>query len=91
MKEAGFGALPPALLIELRQQGVGPEFARAFAALGYREARALIRLRQHGVSPEWVKEMKDLGYSSLSVEDLVRLRGAGVMPDLVRVLAKHRS
>ncbi|HKW45654.1 MAG TPA: M56 family metallopeptidase [Candidatus Eremiobacteraceae bacterium] len=69
-------------LTQLRALGVDPDYVRSFAQLGYDKLSPddLVRLRATGVDADYVRMLrsKGIGGSGLSVEDLVRMKSAGV-------------
>jgi hypothetical protein len=66
MKELGYTGLVPGELVELRSQGVTPEFVRELREAGYDRltTRELIELRSHGVDPALLKRLKARGEQS---------------------------
>jgi beta-lactamase regulating signal transducer with metallopeptidase domain len=85
---AGFHNLTVDELIELKIQGVTPEFAAAVKQSGYSNVTAseLVEMAIHGVDMDFMRAMKDGGLDNLSVADLVRLRIHGVDAAFIRHL-----
>ncbi|HLJ82769.1 MAG TPA: M56 family metallopeptidase [Candidatus Eremiobacteraceae bacterium] len=70
-------------LMRLRSVGVDAGYIRSFQALGYNKLSAedLVRLRSVGVDAEYVRMLRSKGIGGsapLSIEELIRLRTAGV-------------
>jgi beta-lactamase regulating signal transducer with metallopeptidase domain len=82
MKAAGFDSIPPQKLIELRVHGVTPEYARTVKQQ-YPNATIdeLVQLRIFHIDDAFLAAVKRHGFSSLSIEQLVRLRISGVLGD----------
>jgi beta-lactamase regulating signal transducer with metallopeptidase domain len=82
MKAAGFGSIPPDQLVALRVQKVTPEFAKTVKQQ-YPNATIdeLVKLRVFHIDDAFIADAKRHGFTSLSIEQLVRLRISGVMGD----------
>jgi beta-lactamase regulating signal transducer with metallopeptidase domain len=69
-------------LMQLRALGVDADYVRAFAQVGYDKLSPenLMRLRAVGVDADYVRMLrsKGIGGSGLSVDDLIRMKSAGV-------------
>lgn len=63
MRDAGLADLTLDELIELREQGIKPEYIREMGALGFADLSLdeLAELWHNGVKPEYVRELRDLG------------------------------
>jgi hypothetical protein len=68
--------------MQLRALGVDADYVRAFAQVGYDKLSPenLMRLRAVGVDADYVRMLrsKGIGGSGLSVDDLIRMKSAGV-------------
>jgi hypothetical protein len=75
-------------LVEMKQQGVTPEFIRDLAIAGYPglSAGMLVELRQQGVDARFIYELRDSGYERLSPHDLVEARQQGVSAAFIKEL-----
>jgi len=82
MKAAGFDAIPPEKLIALRVHGITPEYARTVKQQ-YPNATIdqVVQLRIFHIDDAFLADVKRHGFSSLSIEQLVKLRISGVMGD----------
>ncbi|HEY7980856.1 MAG TPA: M56 family metallopeptidase [Candidatus Eremiobacteraceae bacterium] len=69
-------------LMQLRALGVDADYVRSFAQVGYDKLTPenLMRLRAVGVDADYVRMLrsKGIGGSGLSVDDLIRMKSAGV-------------
>jgi beta-lactamase regulating signal transducer with metallopeptidase domain len=69
-------------LMQLRALGVDPDYVRSFAQIGYDKLTPenLMRLRAVGVDADYVRLLrsKGIGGTGLSVDDLIRMKSAGV-------------
>lgn len=85
MAAVGFRNLTVDQLIDLKTNGVTPEFARSVQQAGYADVKPeqLIKLRQHGVDGRFMQAMKADGLGDLSLDDLIQLRDHGVTPDYI--------
>lgn len=77
---------PVQRLVELKIQGVTPEFARGIQAAGYRELSPwdLIELRRNDIDPAWVKAIHETLYSPLPPYRLVELHRHDITPEWLR-------
>lgn len=82
MKAAGFDSIPPRKLVELRVHGITPEYAKTVKQQ-YPNATIdqLVQLRIFHIDDAFLAAVKRHGFSSLSIEQLVRLRISGVLGD----------
>jgi hypothetical protein len=82
MKAAGFDSIPPRKLIELRIQGVTPEFAKTVKQQ-YPDATLdeLVQLRIFHIDDAFIAAAKRHGFTNLPIRKLVQLRISGVLND----------
>jgi bla regulator protein blaR1 len=86
MKSAGLDNLSADDLIELKIQGVTPEYVRAIHDLGLQpDADGLVGLKVQGVTPEYIKELRSLGFKP-DVDQIVGMKVQGVTADYVQGL-----
>src|SRR5215831_12078838 len=83
MKSAGMGDLTADQLIELKIQGVTPEYIREMHELGLRaDADGIVGMKVQGVTPEYVKELRGLGFNP-DVDGIIGMKVQGVTADYV--------
>ena len=83
MKSAGMGDLTADELIELKIQGVTPEYIRQMHELGlHPDADGIVGMKVQGVTPEYVKELRALGFSP-DADQIVGMKVQGVTADYV--------
>jgi beta-lactamase regulating signal transducer with metallopeptidase domain len=77
-------------LIQLKMQGVTPEYIEALRRLGYEDLsiRDITQLKTHGVSEEFIKEARSLSGEKLTVRELLDLRISGVTAEYAREMKK---
>jgi hypothetical protein len=82
MKSAGFDAIPAKKLVELRVQGVTPEFAKGIRAQ-FPDATVddLIKMRIFNIDEAFIASAKNHGFAPLTIEKLVKLRISGILDD----------
>ena len=82
MKAAGFDSIPPRKLVALRVHGITPEYAKTVKQQ-YPNATMdeLVQLRIFHIDDAFLAAAKRHGFTSLSIEQLVRLRISGVLGD----------
>jgi beta-lactamase regulating signal transducer with metallopeptidase domain/sporulation protein YlmC with PRC-barrel domain len=86
MKAAGLPDLTIDQLVELKIQGVTPEYVRAMHDLGlHPDADGFVALRVQGVTPEYIAEVRALGFTP-DEDQIVALKVQGVSADYVRSL-----
>ncbi len=83
MASAGYGGLTVDELIELKNNGITPEYASAMSAAGLGKAspHQLIELRNHGIKPEFVRGLASAGLRELTLRNLIALASHGVRPE----------
>jgi hypothetical protein len=89
MAELGYPSLSWDQLIEMRSQGVGPDYVtRPARTAGYAHLtpEQLVSAALPGVSPDFVRGMAAEGLKDLSLSELLELRTQGVSPEYVRNL-----
>ena len=83
MKSAGMGDLTADQLIELKIQGVTPEYIRQMHELGlHPDADGIVGMKVQGVTPEYVKELRGLGFNP-DVDGIIGMKVQGVTADYV--------
>ncbi len=83
MKSAGMGDLTADQLIELKIQGVTPEYIQQMHELGFRpDADGIVGMKVQGVTPEYVKEMRALGFNP-DADEIIGMKVQGVTADYV--------
>jgi hypothetical protein len=82
MKAAGFDAIPPKKLVELRVQGVTPEFARSVRAQ-FPDAtlQDLVQMRVFHIDEAFIASAQKHGFVPLTIQKLVKLRISGILDD----------
>jgi hypothetical protein len=90
LKKAGY-QFDVERLIKTVNHGVGLEYVRGMADLGYKPETldGLIKMRDHGVDPQYVRELMQAGLGHLSAEEVVKLRDHGVDAEYIHGLGKH--
>ena len=84
MRAAGYGD-DLDRLIEMKIQGITPEYARSMSQLGFGKptAQELISLKIFGVTPETVQALKASGLTPNKLQDLVSYQIFKVTPEFV--------
>jgi len=84
MRAAGYGNDLDEL-IQMKIQGVTPEYARKMEQLGFGKptARELVSLKIFGVTPETVQAMKASGITPTTLHDLIKYQIFKVTPEYV--------
>jgi beta-lactamase regulating signal transducer with metallopeptidase domain len=86
MKAAGLNNLTVDELIDLKIQGVTPEYVRGIHEQGLQpDANKFVAMRIQGVTPEFVRELRSLGLNP-DVDEIVALKIQGVEAGYVRGL-----
>jgi beta-lactamase regulating signal transducer with metallopeptidase domain len=86
MKAAGLGDLTIDQLIEMKTQGVTPEYVRGLREQGmHPDADNVISMRIQGVTPEYVRDVRGLGLNP-DEDQIVSMRIQGVSSEYVRSL-----
>lgn len=86
MKSAGMGDLTADQLIELKIQGVTPEYIEQMHELGLRpDADGIVGMKVQGVTPEYVKELRGLGFNP-DADQIVGMKVQGVTADYVSAM-----
>lgn len=79
MQDAGYTGVPVREVVNLRIHGVGVDFAKEAAQLGYRfSVKERAELRIHGVNGSYLRRLKDSGFRNLTAENIVKLRVHGI-------------
>lgn len=89
LADAGYTNISVDEIIELKQNGVSPEYIRDMlhAGFGTLSPKELISLKSQGVPPDYARAVKSSGIRDITVADVIRLRQNGVHPDLLAALA----
>jgi beta-lactamase regulating signal transducer with metallopeptidase domain len=100
MKAAGIGDLTVDQLIEMKIQGVTPEYIRGLHEQGFHpNADELVSMRIQGVTPEYIRDIRGLGLKpdadqvvSMKIQgvDAAYVRGlkdAGIQPDVDQLIS----
>jgi hypothetical protein len=84
----GYGDLSVDEIIELKVQGVSPDFitGMAHSGMGKLPARQLIDLKVQGVSPEYVTEILALSFGPYTPNQIIDFKVQGVSTELFRAL-----
>ena len=84
----GYGDLSVDEIIELKVQGVSPNFiaGMAHSGMGKLPARQLIDLKVQGVSPEYVTEILALSFGPYTPNQIIEFKVQGVSTELFRAL-----
>jgi beta-lactamase regulating signal transducer with metallopeptidase domain len=84
----GYGDLSVDDIIDLKVQGVSPDFiaGMAHSGLGKLPPRQLIELKVQGVRPEYVTEILALGFGPLTHRQFIDFKVQGVSIELFRAL-----
>ena len=84
----GYGDLSVDDIIDLKVQGVSPDFiaGMAHSGMGKLPPRQLIELKVQGVRPEYVTEILALGFGPLTHRQFIDLKVQGVSIELFRTL-----
>lgn len=84
MKAAGLTNPSLDELIELKIQGVTPEYVRQMQDLGlHPDADGLVGMKVQGVTPEYIKEMRALGFNP-DMDQIIGMKVQGVTPEYVK-------
>jgi hypothetical protein len=82
MKSAGFDAIPAKKLVELRVQGVTPEFAKGIRAqFPGATVDDVVKMRIFNIDEAFIASAKNHGFEPLTIEKLVKLRISGILDD----------
>jgi beta-lactamase regulating signal transducer with metallopeptidase domain len=83
---AGYGDLPVDDIINLKNQGISPDFLRGVSQAGWGKlsVQQLIDLRQRGVSPQYLRDIREAGIRDLNIQGVIDLRSRGVQPEYPR-------
>ena len=84
----GYGDLSVDEIIELKVQGVSPDFisGMAHSGMGKLPARQLIDLKVQGVSPEYITEILALSFGPYTPNQIIDFKMQGVSTELFRAL-----
>jgi beta-lactamase regulating signal transducer with metallopeptidase domain len=84
----GYGDLSVDEIIELKVQGVSPDFisGMAHSGMGKLPARQLIDLKVQGVNPGYVTEILALSFGPYTPNQIIEFKVQGVSTDLFRAL-----
>ena len=84
----GYGDLSVDEIIELKVQGVSPEFIAGMSrtGLGKLPASQLIELKVQGVRPEYIGDILGLGFGPFTTREFIDLKVHGVPTELFRAL-----
>jgi beta-lactamase regulating signal transducer with metallopeptidase domain len=84
----GYGDLSVDDIIELKVQGVSPEFIAGMSrtGLGKLPASQLIELKVQGVRPEYIGDIMALGFGPFTTREFIDLKVHGVPTELFRAL-----
>lgn len=86
MKAAGLPDLDVDQLIELKTQGVTPEYVREIHDLGlHPDADGLVGLKVQGITPEYIKDLRAIGFNP-DEDQIIGMKVQGVTADYVRGL-----
>ncbi len=86
LKAEGIENLPLDELVNLKIQGVTPEYVHTIHELGLRpSAEELIGLRVQGVTPGYIQELRGLGFHP-DVDEIIGMKVQGVTPEYVKAL-----
>src|SRR5215831_14842716 len=78
MKSAGMGDLTADELIELKIQGVTPEYIRQMHELGlHPDTDGIVGMKVQGVTPDYVKELRALGFNP-DADGIIGMKVQGV-------------
>lgn len=92
MRDLGYTDLTLDQLVNLRQNNVSSMFAAMMQELGYTlSVDELVELRRHDVTAHFTSNLHDRGYSSITPEELIRLKDVGVQISHVDALTKQRG
>lgn len=84
MRASGLGELTIDQLIEMKIQGVTPEYVREMQELGFHpDADEIVSMKIQGVTPEYAREVRALNLNPDS-DQIVSMKIQGVTPDYVR-------
>jgi beta-lactamase regulating signal transducer with metallopeptidase domain len=78
-------------IVELKQQGVTPDFIAGIAHSGIGKLRAngIVSLRQQGVRPEYIQDILALGFGPYSIPQFIEFKNQGVPIELFRALKDY--
>ncbi len=84
----GYGDLSVDEIIELKVQGVSPEFIAGMSRTGLSKlpASQLIEFKVHGVRPEYIRDILELGFGPFTTRQFIDLKVHGVPTELFRAL-----
>jgi len=88
LADAGYTSISVDEIIELKQNGVNPEFIKDMlhAGFGVLTPKELIALKNNGVSPDYARSVKASGLRDANVDGVIRLHQHGVNPRLLEAL-----
>ena len=93
MAHSGIGQAPAEPLIELKQQGVRPEYVHDILALGFGPytIRAVHRFQNQGVPIELFRALKEYGLLHADPREIRDAKMQGVEPASLREARKYSS
>lgn len=84
LQAAGLKDLTVDQIVELKVQGITPDYVRQLRATGFdTSVHDLIGMKVQGITPEYVKEMRNAGVSP-DTHDLIGMKVQGITPEYVR-------
>jgi beta-lactamase regulating signal transducer with metallopeptidase domain len=84
LKAAGLDDLTIDQLVELKVQGVTPEFVREIKALGLQvDADEITAMKIQGVTPEFIRQIRALGLQ-VDSDEIVAMKIQGITPDYLK-------
>jgi hypothetical protein len=88
LADAGYTSISVDEIIELKQNGVNPDFIKEMlhAGFGVLNPKELIALKNSGISPEYARAVKASGLRDANVDGVIRLHQHGVNPRLLEAL-----
>lgn len=88
LADAGYTSISVDEIIELKQNGVNPDFIKEMlhAGFGVLSPKELIALKNNGVSPDYARSVKSSGLRDANVDGVIRLHQHGVNPRLLEAL-----
>ena len=87
----GYGDLSVDEIIDLKNQGVSPDFIAGMSrsGIGNLRPRLLIELKQQGVRPDYVHDILALGFGPYAVNQFIEFKNQGVPIELFRALKDY--
>lgn len=90
LKAAGLDNLTVDQIVELKIQGVTPEYVKSMHDLGMRlDPDDLVGMKIQNITPEYVKQMRAATRQHLDLDDLIGMKIQGITPEYVKQIEEQ--